>query len=215
MGMYSRLILLLPFCLLASSAGTKSLVFTNKDSSGGSSTPKYNQAAPASKTESTETKESAASPEPAAEKPAPKQAFDGPPADYDWFVKPLDGGLVGFSSFKGKTVFLNFWATWCGPCRAEMPGIQSLYEKTKGKGIEFVAVSWEDPAKVRNFIAQQKYSFPVYTFSRPSPKAYASTGIPVTFILSPDGKIVKQQVGAIDWDKEAVLQFLLGVSDSK
>jgi thiol-disulfide isomerase/thioredoxin len=76
-------------------------------------------------------------------------------ADFDWTVQSLDGRPFHLETAKGKVVFLNLWATWCGPCVREMPDIQRLYERMKGKGVVFLCVSNEGPDKVRRFVEQQ------------------------------------------------------------
>jgi len=128
-------------------------------------------------------------------------------ADYNLALTTLDGTAVDFSKFKGKTIFLNFWATWCGPCLIELPSIQKLYDKVKDKNDRAVlVVSWEKPANIRSFIEREKYSFPVYVLTKNSPACYSSQGIPVSFILSPEGKIIKKHIGPSEWDQEPLLQ---------
>jgi thiol-disulfide isomerase/thioredoxin len=148
---------------------------------------------------------------PGSPRPAPGSSSNLPDAGYDWSVRSLDGRVIPFSSFKGKTIFLNFWATWCGPCQAEMPAIERMYQKVKGKGIEVVAASWEDPLTVANWVQRSHFSFPVYTFERPAPASYASEGIPVTFIISPAGKVVRKHLDPDNWDSDANINFLLSL----
>ena len=132
-------------------------------------------------------------------------------AGFDWNVTPIGGKIVPFSSFKGKTIFLNFWATWCGPCVYELPKIQRLYEKTKGKGVEIMVISWEEPDRVRRYMENAHYTFPVYTFVRPAPASYKSEGIPVTFIISPEGKVVHQHLDPDNWDHDVFVNWILSI----
>jgi thiol-disulfide isomerase/thioredoxin len=139
------------------------------------------------------------------------------PAEFNWTVLDLNDQPVGFSRFKGKTVFLNIWATWCGPCIEEMPSIARLAEnpRLKGKGIEFVCVSTDDSSeKVRSFLKDRSWSM---TFLRAEKLAavYSTDGIPATFVITPDGKIAAAQVGSTHWDNPQVVSFLDRISTIK
>jgi len=85
--------------------------------------------------------------------------------DYDFNVKDLNGNKMSFTQFQGKVVFLNLWATWCGPCRAEMAGIQKLYDKLDKTSIQFVLLSIDkdhDLPKVNKYIADKAFTFPMF-----------------------------------------------------
>jgi thiol-disulfide isomerase/thioredoxin len=129
-------------------------------------------------------------------------------ADYDWTVKSLDGKNFNMAEAKGKVVFLNFWATWCPPCVAEMPSIQRLYEKIKDQEIIFVCISNEDPSKVSRFVREKGFTFPIYTLRGEPPAVFKTQGIPTTFILSSDGKVAFRHVGSAKWDDEKSVAFL-------
>jgi thiol-disulfide isomerase/thioredoxin len=136
-----------------------------------------------------------------------------PPADYNFGLLSLEGEAVSLASLKGKVVFMNFWATWCPPCIAEMPNIQSLYEKMPAGKVVFAMVSLDkDPAKARAFIARKGYTFPVYTPNGHVPQAYAGQVIPTTYIISPDGKVVARHDGMADYDNAAFRDFLLALA---
>lgn len=131
--------------------------------------------------------------------------------DYNFTLKDLKGNRIKFDQYKGKVVFLNMWATWCGPCRAEMPGIHSLYEKMKGEPIEFVMLSIDrDQAlpKVESYIANNKYTFPVFMPSGNLATQLQVPSIPTTFIISKDGKIVMKEVGTRNYDTQRMVDFL-------
>jgi len=119
------------------------------------------------------------------------------------FTLPLlGGGNAELSSYKGKIVILNFWATWCPPCRAEMPSMETLYQRFKNEGLEILAVDiGEDTGTVRNFIQNSKYTFPVLLDSsgRVS-RTYGIQAIPTSFILDRGGKIIAKVTGSIHWD---------------
>jgi thiol-disulfide isomerase/thioredoxin len=132
------------------------------------------------------------------------------PAAYDWPVLDLKDEPVSFSRFKGKTVFLNIWATWCPPCVKEMPSIARLAEnpRLRDKGIEFVCVSVDESTDmVRRFLGGRTWSM---TFFRTEklPAVFMTGGIPATFLITPDGRIAAAQVGADEWDRPQVVDFL-------
>lgn len=140
-------------------------------------------------------------------------ALPNPPeAEYAWALQDLDGKAVDFSAFRGKVVFLNIWATWCPPCRAEMPSIDRLAANPKLKDVVFACVARDDKEKVRSFVSSQKFGAPVYlTGEAEMPLSYQTDGIPATFILSPDGKMVLSQIGSAEWDRPEVVDFLAGL----
>ena len=126
----------------------------------------------------------------------------------DWKVKTLDGAEVNLGDYaQGKTIFLNFWATWCPPCVAEMPSIDALYSQF-GDTIAFVCVSQENAATLKKFIEEKKYSVPVFYAETPSPPELNAAALPSTFIIAPDGKILLKHVGGADWAHESVVAFL-------
>ena len=132
-----------------------------------------------------------------------------PAADYNFNLRTLGGEHVSMESLKGKVVFMNFWATWCPPCIAEMPNIQGLYEKVKSDKIAFVMVSLDqDIVKAQKFIAKKGFTFPVYMPNGPLPAAYAGQVIPTTFVISPAGRIVARKDGMADYDNPEFRDFL-------
>lgn len=129
--------------------------------------------------------------------------------DYQFQLEDLQGNLSSFSDLKGKTVFVNLWATWCPPCIAEMPEIQSLYEDTSSEKIVFVMISLDDDKeKPKKFISRKEYTFPVYTLVSGLPKVFHSQSIPTTFVISPEGKLVVQQYGMASYDTEGFREML-------
>ena len=135
-----------------------------------------------------------------------------PLADYNFSLRSLSGEEVAMQSLKGKVVFINFWATWCPPCIAEMPNIQSLYQKVKSDNIAFVMVSLDqDPGKAQKFIAKKGFTFPVYTPNGPLPAVYEGQVIPTTFVISPAGQIVARKDGMADYDNQEFREFLLNL----
>jgi len=132
----------------------------------------------------------------------------------DFSLSLLEGETKSLSSYKGKVVFLNFWATWCGPCRVEMPSMEALYNKFRDKGLEILAVnSGEDQATVRSFMKNEGFSFPALLDLDGRVSAnYGVQAIPTTFLIDRDGMIILRLVGSIDWGTpkiHAALESLL------
>lgn len=125
----------------------------------------------------------------------------------------MQGATMGFEELKGKVVFLNIWATWCPPCLAEMPNIQSLYDKIGSDKIAFVMLSVDraDLDKVKRFVDRKGYTFPVYMPASPLPDEFYTQSIPTTFMISPEGKIVHKQLGMAEYDTQEVRDFLQGM----
>ncbi|NQU17047.1 MAG: TlpA family protein disulfide reductase [Candidatus Saganbacteria bacterium] len=119
----------------------------------------------------------------------------------EFTLTDLEGNSVALSSFKGKVVFLNFWATWCPPCRAEMPSMQKLNDLMKEKDFVILAVDvGERKAGVSSFVLKNKYTFKVLLDSDHEVSTdYKVAGIPTTLILNKEGKIVLREVGSRNW----------------
>ena len=128
--------------------------------------------------------------------------------DYNWRVRALDGKELDLGKTKGKIIFINFWATWCPPCVAEMPSIQRLYDVIKSEEIHFMCVSDEDKTKVSKFVKERGFTFPIYTLVGEKPQVLRTRGIPATFIISQDGQIVFKHVGGAKWDDKTSIDFV-------
>jgi thiol-disulfide isomerase/thioredoxin len=135
--------------------------------------------------------------------------FESPePADYTWQLFDLDDKPVEFSRFKGKAVFLNIWATWCGPCIKEMPSIASLAADPKLKDVAFVCVSTDESAgTVKQFLADKSWPMTILR-ADDVPKAFFTPGIPATFLIAPDGSVADMKVGATFWNTPKMVAFL-------
>ena len=129
-------------------------------------------------------------------------------------VTPLKGPSVSLASLKGKVVVLNFWATWCPPCRGEIPSMMRLNAAMIGKPYQMLAVSIDEggvPA-IEAFFKNSGNNLPAY--SDPDGKAakiYGITGVPETFIIDKQGVLVKKVIGALAWDSPDVASYLDGL----
>ncbi len=130
-------------------------------------------------------------------------------SNYNWELKSIDGNNVNFSDYKGKVIFLNFWATWCPPCVGEMPEIQKLYNLYKNnKNIQFLIVTNETVSKAQEFIRKREYNFPVFSSVSTTPSVFKSNVIPVTFIISKEGKILVNETGATNWSGKTTVELI-------
>ena len=122
----------------------------------------------------------------------------------------LDGKFIRLSEQKGKVFFINFWATWCPPCRAEMPSINGLYNKVKNNNkIVFIMVDADNKlTSAEKFMKKNSYQLPVFVTASPIPKEIFDGSLPTTLIVGPDGNIVFQHSGMADYDRPEVLDFL-------
>ncbi|MGB5418505.1 TlpA family protein disulfide reductase [Algibacter sp.] len=127
--------------------------------------------------------------------------------DYNWGLKNKEGDVFNFKSTKGKVVLLNFWATWCPPCIAEMPSMQDLYTDYKDK-IEFVFVSNEDFTVINKFMAKNGYDFQVYNPVTQYPENFDISSIPRTFLIGKSGNIVIDKTGAANWNGDSVRETI-------
>lgn len=155
---------------------------------------------------------------PGAESAAPEAPGDSVPPIAAGEMAPnftltsLSGKEITLEKLRGKVVVLNLWATWCAPCRLEMPSMETLYEEFKGnKNFVLLAASQDtsDRATVESFVKKNGYHFTVLL----DPKnilttAYGATGVPETFVIAPDGRIVAHHLGAFDWSRPDVKEAL-------
>lgn len=122
----------------------------------------------------------------------------------DFTLMALDGKQWNLKSLRGKVVLLNFWATWCPPCRKEMPDLQLLYARFKAQGLVVLAISDEEPAKVRPFVAEKNYTYPILLDpDRKANDAFIVEGIPKSFVYNRDGQLSAQAI-----DMRTQRQFL-------
>jgi thiol-disulfide isomerase/thioredoxin len=136
--------------------------------------------------------------------------------DFDFVIKDLNGNKVEFSQYKGKVVFLNLWATWCAPCRSEMPSIQKLFDEVDHDKIAFVMLSIDKDGqleRVKNFVKKQSYSFPIFMPSGYLIDQLQVPSIPTTFVLAKDGTIALKETGMKNYHTAKFKKFINGLTN--
>ncbi len=123
--------------------------------------------------------------------------------NYDWQLEDSEGNIFNYESTKDKVVLINFWATWCPPCIAEMPNLDKLYKDYNDK-IVFLFVSDEDEEKISMFLEKHNYSFKAYKAISEYPNNFNVSSIPRTFLIDKKGNIVIDKTGASNWNSEKV-----------
>jgi thiol-disulfide isomerase/thioredoxin len=133
--------------------------------------------------------------------------FDPPFPAAEFSLTDLDEKVHNLSDYKGKPLIVNFWATWCPPCRAEMPSMERAWQKLEPEGIAMIGINvGEDFDQVFGFTADVEVSFPLL-LDRDGQvtNAWPIQGLPTTYILNPDGEMVYRMIGAREWDDEKLL----------
>jgi len=127
----------------------------------------------------------------------------------DVLLKRFGGGETQLSAIPAKVVMVNFWATWCPPCRAEMPSMERLYQKLKGQGLVVLGVDLQEDAKsVQKFVEEHKLTFPILLDSDGRVgTTYGARSIPTTYIIGRDGSALGGTVGGREWDSPEMIAF--------
>ena len=142
--------------------------------------------------------------------PSPAVLFEAP----DFTLSALSGASLGLAELRGKVVLLNFWATWCVPCRKEMPAIEALYRRYKDRGLEVLAVSLDklSTTVVEAFVKEVGVTYRVALDpSWATARTYGVRGLPATFLIDRAGNVVMRELGERDWMEEAKQQAVEGL----
>lgn len=134
----------------------------------------------------------------------------------DFALADLDGRRHRLSDYRGKVVFLNIWATWCLPCRMEMPSMERLHRRLQGQDFIMLAVSEDEDGAtaVRPFVDELGLTFPILLDPQGVlPPRYGVTGYPETFIIDREGKVVQHTIGPERWDSESAFRYFLTLLD--
>jgi len=127
----------------------------------------------------------------------------------DMVLETASGERIAISQIKEKVLFINFWATWCPPCIAEMPSINELYRQTATDDVAFLMISTdEDFSKAKAFVQRKEFDFPIYQLKSGVPSVLQSRVLPTTFIVGKDGKIVVKHQGMADYNNDKIKKLL-------
>ena len=139
----------------------------------------------------------------------------------DFTVLDMDGNEVNLSDYFGKPIIINFWATWCGPCKSELPAFDNMYAEY-GDDIEFIMLNLTDGSRdtvdnVKQFVSDNGYSFPVYfDTTLEAANTYGAYSIPTTFLIDNEGIPVHSQMGAMSEEQlEQLINALLDYCNNK
>ncbi|MDO7171519.1 TlpA family protein disulfide reductase [Mariniflexile sp. AS56] len=130
--------------------------------------------------------------------------------DYNWKLKDGSNTVFNFESAKGQVVLINFWATWCPPCIAEMPSMQALYNDY-GDKIVFLFVTNEWFSEVDPFLAKNNYTFKAHRPAEGYPEFFNISSIPRTFLIDKEGHVVIDENGALNWNSDKIRSTIDGL----
>ena len=122
-------------------------------------------------------------------------------------LKNIDGSVDSLSIGQGDIILLNYWATWCPPCIAEMPSLQNLYNDY-GDKIKFAFITNEEHEVIDKFLTEKGYNFPVYQAIDARPEKLIEKSIPTTFLIDKNGAIIIKKTGAAKWDSDSVRELI-------
>ena len=150
-----------------------------------------------------------------ADNPLPKTSTAALPVAPDFTLKDLDDKEVSLSQYKGKVVLLNFWATWCEPCRVEIPWLIDMQQKYAARGFTIIGIAMDEEGKseVAPYVAKERFnvngqslpmSYPIVLGNDPMADKFGGLlGYPTSILISRDGKVVKRITGLISYDEMA------------
>lgn len=138
-----------------------------------------------------------------------ENVINQPPANLNMAMVSMEGDQVNLQQFRGKVLFINFWASWCPPCVAEMPTILKLSKEISNPDVQFILVNLdENSQKARDFIKRKDINLPVFQPISRIPTELSSSTIPATFIIDKSGRIALQRKGMAEYDTKAIRALL-------
>jgi thiol-disulfide isomerase/thioredoxin len=118
-------------------------------------------------------------------------------------IKDINGNIVNMQNLKGKKLFVNLWASWCPPCKREMPSIEKLYQTVDSNKVRFVLISFDDQFdQAKKYVTSKRLKLPIYYPTENPPALFNVQGIPATFIFNEKGELIKQIEGMEDYDSK-------------
>ena len=126
---------------------------------------------------------------------------------YQWQLLDASGKNVSLEDYKGKVVFINFWATWCPPCIAEMPSLQKLYNDYQNK-VVFLFVTTDSFEKANAFMVKEQLNLPNYQSVTNPPQELQSATIPATYVIDKQGNVIVAKIGSADWNSDSFREKL-------
>ncbi|MBO9681317.1 MAG: TlpA family protein disulfide reductase [Flavisolibacter sp.] len=116
-------------------------------------------------------------------------------------IKDVNDNIINMQSLKGKKIFVNLWASWCPPCKREMPSIEKLYQSVDSNKVKFLLISFDDQFELaKKYVSSKKLKLPIYYPTENPPALFNVQGIPATFIFNEKGELIKQIEGMENYD---------------
>lgn len=128
-------------------------------------------------------------------------------ATNQWQLMDKNGKTVSLEEYKGEIIFINFWATWCPPCIAEMPSLQKLYDDYKDKMV-FLFVTTDSFEKANSFLVKENLNLPIFQSVSNPPLELESSTIPATYLVDQQSNVVVAKIGAADWNSDSFREQL-------
>ena len=144
------------------------------------------------------------------------QEYPDPIEAVDFTLKDSDNKKVSLKNYRGKIIMLNFWATWCAPCRLEMPSMEKLHRQFKDKGLIILSVaSGEKTERVNKFIKEYEITFPaLIDYDQEVTDTYKVWALPTTYFINAEGKVISRINGSRDWDTKEATQYISSIFQS-
>jgi peroxiredoxin len=135
----------------------------------------------------------------------------GTPLAADFVLMDVDGQRHTLAMYRGKIVIINFWATWCPPCRFELPAMEKVWERLKNKGVVILGINvGEDADTIFTFTADYPVTFPLLLDRDSSvTQKYPVIGLPTTYVINPQGRLIYKAIGTRDWNEDALVRQIL------
>ncbi len=143
---------------------------------------------------------------------APMEPIAGKPEAEGFRLDAVNGASISLNDFQGKFVLLNFWATWCAPCRNEMPALDNLHSRMRSNGLEVIGIHvGPSLSGVEKFLDQVPVEFTILIDQDMGLANWGVLGLPTTFLVNPEGRLIYKAVGERKWDSPAMTKFLIGL----